>query len=76
MFDEDPPFVAGAFENNFDESLADIKGRFWLVQLKKRLFKKPLQARSIWILLLAPERPKTATMNQLSTSTDGSGTSP
>jgi hypothetical protein len=25
VFDEDPPFVAGAFENNFDESLADIK---------------------------------------------------
>jgi iron complex outermembrane receptor protein len=36
VFDEDPPFVAGAFENNFDESLADIKGRFWYVQLKKR----------------------------------------
>ncbi len=36
VFDSDPPFVAGAFENNFDESLADIKGRFWYVQLKKR----------------------------------------
>jgi iron complex outermembrane recepter protein len=36
VFDEDPPFVAGAFENNFDESLADIKGRFWYLQLKKR----------------------------------------
>ena len=36
VFDEDPPFVAGAFENNFDESLADIKGRFWYVALKKR----------------------------------------
>jgi iron complex outermembrane recepter protein len=36
VFDQDPPFVAGAFENNFDESLADIKGRFWYVQLKKR----------------------------------------
>ena len=36
VFDEDPPFVAGSFENNFDESLADIKGRFWYLQLKKR----------------------------------------
>ncbi len=36
VFDSDPPFVAGAFENNYDESLATIKGRFWYVQLKKR----------------------------------------
>jgi hypothetical protein len=36
VFDEDPPFVAGSFENNFDESLADIKGRFWYVQVKKK----------------------------------------
>ncbi len=36
VFDEDPPFVAGAFENNFDESLADIKGRFCYVQVKKK----------------------------------------
>jgi outer membrane receptor protein involved in Fe transport len=34
--DEDPPFVAGAFENNYDESLTDVRGRFWYVQLKKR----------------------------------------
>jgi outer membrane receptor protein involved in Fe transport len=34
--DEDPPFVAGSFENGYDESLATIKGRFWYVQLKKR----------------------------------------
>jgi outer membrane receptor protein involved in Fe transport len=34
--DEDPPFVAGAFENGFDESLASIRGRFWYVGLKKR----------------------------------------
>ena len=36
VFDSDPPFVAGAFENNYDESLATIKGRFWYVQLRKR----------------------------------------
>jgi len=34
--DEDPPFVAGSFENGYDESLADVRGRFWYVQLKKR----------------------------------------
>jgi outer membrane receptor protein involved in Fe transport len=34
--DEDPPFVAGAFENGYDESLATIKGRFWYVGIKKR----------------------------------------
>jgi iron complex outermembrane receptor protein len=36
VFDTDPPFVAGAFENGYDESLATIKGRFWYIQLKKR----------------------------------------
>ena len=36
VFDEDPPFVAGALANGYDESLATIKGRFWYVQLKKR----------------------------------------
>jgi hypothetical protein len=36
VFDEDPPFVAGASENGYDESLATIKGRFWYVELKKR----------------------------------------
>jgi iron complex outermembrane recepter protein len=36
VFDSDPPFVAGAFENNYDESLATIKGRFWYAQVKKR----------------------------------------
>ena len=36
VFDSDPPFVAGAFENGYDESLASAKGRFWYVQLKKR----------------------------------------
>lgn len=35
-FDSNPPFVAGAFQNIYDESLATIKGRFWYVQLKKR----------------------------------------
>src|SRR4029077_15804973 len=36
LFDSDPPFVAGAFGNNYDTSLTTIKGRFWYVQLKKR----------------------------------------
>jgi outer membrane receptor protein involved in Fe transport len=36
VLDEDPPFVAGAFENGYDESLTTIKGRFWYVGLKKR----------------------------------------
>jgi len=35
-FDSDPPFVAGSFENNYDESTADVRSRFWYVQLKKR----------------------------------------
>ena len=34
--DEDPPFVAGSFENGYDESVASAKGRFWYVGLKKR----------------------------------------
>jgi outer membrane receptor protein involved in Fe transport len=36
VFDSDPPFVAGAFGNNYDQSLATIKGRFWYAQLRKR----------------------------------------
>jgi iron complex outermembrane recepter protein len=36
VFDSDPPFVAGSFENNYDESLADVRGRFWYIELKKR----------------------------------------
>ncbi len=36
VFDTDPPFVAGSFENGYDESLTTIKGRFWYIQLKKR----------------------------------------
>jgi outer membrane receptor protein involved in Fe transport len=36
VFDFDPPFVVGAFGNNFDTSLATIKGRFWYAQVKKR----------------------------------------
>jgi iron complex outermembrane receptor protein len=36
VLDEDPPFVAGSFENGYDESIANIKGRFWYVGLKKR----------------------------------------
>ena len=36
VFDFDPAFVAGSFENGYDEALATIKGRFCYVQLKKR----------------------------------------
>src|SRR5437764_6492680 len=34
--DEDPPFVAGNFENGYDESLTTIKGRIWYVGHKNR----------------------------------------
>ena len=37
VFDEDPPFVAGAFENGYDESLATIKGRFWYSPAKEKI---------------------------------------
>jgi hypothetical protein len=36
VFDFDPPFVAGAAGNNYDGSIANVRGRFWYVQLKKR----------------------------------------
>jgi len=36
VFDLDPPFGAGTFENGYDESTFDIKGRFWYVSLKKK----------------------------------------
>jgi iron complex outermembrane receptor protein len=36
VFDEDPPFVAAAFENGFDEQTANPKGRLWYVAIKKR----------------------------------------
>jgi iron complex outermembrane recepter protein len=36
VFDSDPPFAAVAFGNGYDASLADVKGRFWYVQLKKK----------------------------------------
>ena len=33
VLDSDPPFVGGAFENSYDESLAYVRGRFWYVPL-------------------------------------------
>src|SRR5205807_4538398 len=36
VFESDAAFVAGSFENGYDESLATIRGRFWYLQLKKR----------------------------------------
>jgi iron complex outermembrane recepter protein len=37
VFDSDPPFVAGGFGYGYDGSLADVKGRFCYIQLKKKL---------------------------------------
>ena len=36
IFDADPPFGGGAFENGFDEASGDARGRVWYVALKKR----------------------------------------
>jgi hypothetical protein len=36
VFDSDPPFAAVAFANGYDASLANVKGRFCYVQLKKK----------------------------------------
>jgi iron complex outermembrane recepter protein len=36
IFDLDPPFGAGTFENGYEEATFDIKGRFWYAALKKR----------------------------------------
>lgn len=36
VFDQDPPFVAAAFENGYDETSSNVQGRFWYVSLKKR----------------------------------------
>jgi len=36
VFDLDPPFVAGALENGYDQRQANIRGRVWYVALTKR----------------------------------------
>jgi outer membrane receptor protein involved in Fe transport len=36
VFDQDPPFVAGAIENGYDQRQANIRGRTWYVALTKR----------------------------------------
>jgi iron complex outermembrane receptor protein len=36
VFDSDPPFAAATLANGYDASLADVKGRFCYIQLKKR----------------------------------------
>jgi iron complex outermembrane receptor protein len=36
VLDEQPPFVAASFENGFDQSTANNKGRLWYVGVKKR----------------------------------------
>ena len=36
VFDQDPPFVDGTFQDGYDPRQANIKGRTWYVALKKR----------------------------------------
>jgi len=36
VFDQEPPFVAGAFQDGYDPRQANIRGRTWYVALKKR----------------------------------------
>jgi outer membrane receptor protein involved in Fe transport len=36
VFDFSPPFVAGSFENGYDQRAANIRGRTWFVALTKR----------------------------------------
>jgi iron complex outermembrane recepter protein len=36
VMDEQPPFVAAAFENGYDQQTASVKGRLWYVGIKKR----------------------------------------
>jgi iron complex outermembrane receptor protein len=36
VFDQDPPFVSGAFQDGYDPRQANIRGRVWYVALKKR----------------------------------------
>ncbi len=36
LFDSEPPFVAGAFENGYDENTTNAKGRLWYLGIKKR----------------------------------------
>jgi outer membrane receptor protein involved in Fe transport len=36
VFDFSPPFVAGNFENGYDQRAANIRGRVWFVALTKR----------------------------------------
>src|SRR5947208_4003848 len=36
VFDDEPPFVAAAFENGYDQQTANNKGRHWFDGIKKR----------------------------------------
>lgn len=36
VMDLEPPFVAAAFENGYDEATANIRSRTWYVAVKKR----------------------------------------
>src|SRR4029077_9693589 len=59
VFDSDPPFVAGNFENGYDESLATIKGRFWYAQLKKRFYPAAAAWSALGFFALRSSFPKT-----------------
>ena len=43
MFDSDPRFVAGAFGDNNDRSLATIKGPFWVRSTEEKIVTVPEQ---------------------------------
>lgn len=36
MFDENPPFAASAFNDNFDGRSHELRGRFWYAKLSQR----------------------------------------
>ncbi len=36
IFDEPPPFNAGAFNDNYDTSLYSLRGRFYYIDVSKK----------------------------------------
>jgi iron complex outermembrane receptor protein len=37
VFDEEPPFAASAFNDNFDGRSHELRGRFWYAKLSQRI---------------------------------------